>query len=93
MINRENVVKALEDSYRYSNVEEGCTLVLQDVVLSAISLLKEQEPIRPTWLQGKAYCGSCGHGFPRKSADREINYCSYCGRTVKWNDLQKASHV
>lgn len=46
--------------------------------------LKEREPVKPTWLQGKAYCSSCGHGFPRKSADREINYCSYCGRAVKW---------
>lgn len=49
-------------------------------------LLKEQEPVRPTWLQGKAYCGSCGHGFPRKSADREINYCSFCGQAVKWSE-------
>lgn len=47
-------------------------------------LLKEQEPASPTWEQGKAYCEKCGQKLPRKKADREINYCSYCGRPVKW---------
>ena len=47
-------------------------------------LLKEQEPASPTWEQGKAYCGQCGQRLPRKKADREINYCGYCGRPVKW---------
>ena len=48
-------------------------------------LLKEQEPASPTWEQGKAYCGKCGQRLPRKRADREINYCGYCGRQVKWD--------
>jgi len=48
------------------------------------NLLKEQEPALPTWSQGKAYCGNCGKRLPRKRADRETNYCSCCGRGVKW---------
>ena len=50
----------------------------------AEELLKEQEPMKPTWSQGKAYCGKCGQRLPRKSVDREINYCGYCGQAVKW---------
>lgn len=53
-------------------------------IRDAIGMLKEQEPVRPTWLQGKAYCSSCGRGFPRKRADMEINYCGHCGQAVKW---------
>ena len=55
------------------------------VITSAIALLKGQEPVKPTWSQGKAYCGKCGHRLPRNRADREINYCGYCGQAVKWN--------
>jgi len=47
-------------------------------------LLKEQEPVKPTWSQGKVYCGKCGQRLPRKRADKEINYCGYCGHEVKW---------
>lgn len=47
--------------------------------------LKEHEPALPTWSQGKAYCGKCGRGLPRKRAGMEINYCGYCGKEVKWN--------
>lgn len=57
---------------------------LLSVYDDAIALLKEREPILPSWRQGKAYCGECGKRLPRKSADREINYCSDCGQEVKW---------
>lgn len=50
----------------------------------AIELLKEQETVKPEWSQGKAYCGNCGQKLPRKSKDKEINYCGYCGQGVKW---------
>lgn len=56
------------------------------VITSAIALLKEQEPVKPTWSQGKAYCGKCGQRLPRKRSDKEINYCGYCGQKVKWDD-------
>lgn len=51
----------------------------------ALVLLKEQEQTSPTWIQGKAYCGRCSQRLPRKSVDRETNYCSYCGQAVKWD--------
>ena len=45
IIDKEKIVTALEDSYKYSNVEEEYTLMPQDVVLSAIALLKEREVV------------------------------------------------
>lgn len=72
--------EASEETLRYC-VEQD----LEDAGFDVdVEPLKEREPMKPTWSQGKAYCGNCGQRLPRKSADREINYCSYCGRAVKW---------
>lgn len=38
-------------------------------------------PIRPTWQQGKAYCGQCGKRIPLKI---KANYCHKCGREINW---------
>ena len=80
MIDRKKVIKALEDAYVTDGVIK-MSIQDRDVL---VALLKEQEPASPTWEQGKAYCGKCGQRLPRKRADREINYCGYCGRPVKW---------
>ena len=72
-------------AYAYDEIdkkEKTKTVVWID---DALELLKEQEPVKPTWSQGKAYCGKCGQRLPRKRADKEINYCGYCGQEVKWN--------
>jgi NADH pyrophosphatase NudC (nudix superfamily) len=50
----------------------------------AEELLKEKEPVKPTWRQGKAYCGQCGQKMPRKCDGIERRYCSFCGQAVKW---------
>ena len=60
-------------------------ICIDNLMFDALVLLKKQEPALPTWSQGKAYCGKCGHRLPRKRADKEINYCGYCGQEVKWN--------
>lgn len=44
MDKREQIIEALEMSYRYSNVDENNTLVPQEIVLEIIALLKAQEP-------------------------------------------------
>ena len=81
---RENVVKALEDSYRYSNVEERYTLVPQEVVLRTIDLLKEQEAVPVTQREVMHMlvwcCGSCGVAIT--DGDK---FCRMCGKPVKWN--------
>lgn len=76
----ENYEWVLEDAVHNSRTND------KEDIQKIIAMLKKRESVRPIWLQGKAYCGSCGHGFPRKSADKEINYCSFCGQAVKWSD-------
>ena len=93
MPDREKVIKGLEevDAYFHRMTEvcyrgdEATFCDLKEKVADALAMLKEQEPVKPTWSQGKAYCGKCGHRLPRKRADKEINYCGYCGQAVKWN--------
>ena len=46
-MNITQVRKSLEDNYRFSNIDEDFTLVLQEVVLSLINFLKAQEPAKP----------------------------------------------
>ena len=38
-------------------------------------------PIRPTWQQGKAYCGQCGKRIPLKI---NAHFCHKCGREINW---------
>ena len=87
------VIKGLEMSYKYSNVDEDNTLVPQEIVLHAIELLKAQESIAPVkvnrymetdengnWFSPETYdCGNCGVELHDKA-----NYCYLCGRAVKW---------
>lgn len=89
MDKREQIIEALEMSYRYSNVDENNTLVPQEVVLDIIASMKAQEPVKPIMHyvpDGKRssaawQCGNClidiGYG---------ANYCYNCGRAVKWDD-------
>ena len=44
-------------------------------------ILKGKLPVRPTWQQGKAYCGDCGKRIPMKI---KAKYCHKCGREVDW---------
>ena len=57
---------------------------IMEYIDDGYALLKEQEPMKPTWSQGKAYCGNCSQKLPRKREDKEINYCGCCGQEVKW---------
>ena len=54
-----------------------------------IALLKEQEPVEPkkddAWPYPISVCGACGTCL-FKVGDYKPNYCSECGRPVKWDD-------
>lgn len=85
MTDREKVIKEFElfiKEFHPTCTSEGVDL---DMLREVLALLEEQEPVKPTWSQGKAYCGKCGQRLPRKRADKKINYCGYCGQKVKWN--------
>jgi transcription elongation factor Elf1 len=44
--------------------------------------LKAQEPVKPKWRNGYAYCGQCGYKL-HWIVDRN-NFCANCGQAVKW---------
>lgn len=79
-----HVPDACRDCSKHRHWSGNAVTCMESLMEDALDLLKEQEPALPTWSQGKAYCGNCGQRLPRKSVDREINYCGYCGKAVKW---------
>lgn len=60
-----------------------CIAVLHD---DALALLKEQEAVEPKVIRMNAFghpvhaCGKCG-----LLITESMNYCSRCGRSVKWD--------
>lgn len=84
MADREKVVRAVEtcfdswiDKHRYKGLD------LNEVVRmkrDALELLRAQEPVKPTWRQGFAFCGNCGRQF-----NRGFKYCPDCGKGVDWS--------
>jgi hypothetical protein len=78
MTDRDTVIKGIQECDLNGGLIGNCPYK------GILVLLKDQEPAMPTWRQGKACCGKCGQRLPRKMADREINYCGYCGQAVKW---------
>ena len=68
-----------EEWYSHSEV--------QNTANAAMKLLKEQEAVEPINSYGTFRCGNCrnivgyndGHGRGYQN-----NFCSYCGREVKW---------
>ena len=86
MTDWEKVLQALEHCDLCSDMPNcpGCAYLrepdcMEHLKRDIIALLKGQEPVKPTWRRGLAFCGSCGrqfcHGF---------KYCPDCGRPVKW---------
>ena len=87
MEDKDIVVNGLDEIMHYSGEQMFYNdIFIRRIAEDALSLLKEQEAIEPkqkdvahneiNW-----FCGKCGHCVRRLD-----NYCSRCGRKVKWND-------
>lgn len=95
MTNREKVIKGLkccaamsgdecrECPYGHECRDTDLPYGMPHLAADALTLLKEQEPVRPDYspYYQEWYCGNCGKMIPRA-----YNYCGYCGQAVKWND-------
>ena len=46
--------------------------------VSVLTLLKDQEAVKPTWNRGKPFCGACGIRI------RGNKFCSECGKPITW---------
>ena len=89
MGDRENVIESLNKALtrvEYGDMDNVTLSEVEDAIESAITLLREQEPVRPIKKLGivEAFkCGACKWvlgwttEFPL--------YCPRCGRKVDWN--------
>lgn len=84
MTERETVIKklqeALDDAENNGNIYAQ---IRRPVVFNTIAMLKEQEPVKPTYEDffgnRVARCGNCNGYIVR------YKYCPGCGREVKWD--------
>ena len=87
---REKVIALLEryvDAPNLAGVENYGAKIADmpaPLIADALALLKTQEPVKPKWEKGYAYCGKCGYKL-HWIVDLN-NYCPNCGRAVKWDD-------
>jgi hypothetical protein len=79
-----HVPDACSDCSKYGS-ETGLKC-MENLMMDALGLLKEQEPVEPhdehasdddSWYYG---CGAC-----HKAIDYKDRFCRHCGRAVKWN--------
>lgn len=82
-ISLEKVIKGLEwVAVLFSNYERHAMGDEEMQSLNdALTLLKEQKPIRPLIANDMYFCGSCKYAIPRTT-----NYCPKCGKKVEWGD-------
>lgn len=89
MPNREKVLKALEH-HKKTAVCNGCPYAEDSdttqgycpVYDDAITLLSEQEPVKPI-IRGGFYLAECG--YCNEIISLYCVYCPNCGRKVKWD--------
>lgn len=89
MPDREKVIKGLHNLRRYIEDKEWSDKTAGayfETVTEAISVLKEQEPVKPILKRegrNKLYndyvCPNCDNNIVY-----EQNYCSECGRAIDW---------
>ena len=86
-MDREKVIRELEDIQKH--LDTGYSFAISwksELIRDALELLKEQEPVKPTLIRegrNKYY-----NNYVCPGCDNELNYgqnyCSECGRSVKW---------
>lgn len=71
----------------------GLATPFVSLMTDALSMLKEQEAVKPILEQDSMVCGVCGHEVIWQKmlgdgiwADEELDYCPHCGRKVKWDE-------
>jgi len=85
MTDREKVIAQLTADMDIAKLTgESLVHTSRETVETALALLREQEPVKPTEKDGWHYCGACGRSIDSDFADEEVFlYCPNCGRKVK----------
>lgn len=77
----QNICEVTECPYRKDKA--WCVHGLaHDAEMLIAELLKAQEPVKPKWEKGYAYCGKCGYKL-HWIVDQN-NFCPNCGQAVRW---------
>ena len=92
MTEREDIIKRIENSLNWMPTNSMTVTILRSTAKRALSVLKEQEAVKPVldeqtgriWL-----CGKCGTyvGFEDNDPhdpNEYDKYCRECGRPVLW---------
>ena len=86
MIDREKTIRDLETigawhTHHYEPFHYECA----ETIHNALELLKEQEPVKPRFVDGKRNhfikCGKCNLDLMSN-----MKFCPRCGKEIKWND-------
>ena len=61
---------------------------IMEYIDDVVSLLNEQEPVKPIYNEEKygdhlPHCGNCEKVLPNDAVYGEVNFCHYCGKAVK----------
>lgn len=79
------VVKVSEeyDKFVFETIKPYCEkrMRLEISKNELIEAIQKQRPVKPTWQNGKAYCGACGKRIPGKI---KAHYCHKCGQKEDW---------
>lgn len=91
MVDKEKVIKGLGETLQVlgNHVPERYLGYSAGACLDAIALLEAQEPMKPTrYQEGRWFktwrCGACGGTLVFRNGEDKPNYCTDCGRPVKW---------
>lgn len=76
-----NYLRTIDETIVLLNQQENDIHHMGLIIEEYEKELKKQEAVKPTWQQGRAYCGSCGRRIPLKIGAR---YCHKCGKALKW---------
>lgn len=76
-----NAIEILDDFFGGDEKEQ--TMSPADAWKIIREILKEQEPVKPGWNKGTAFCGNCGRRLEKKNKGLTMS-CPECGRKVDW---------
>lgn len=104
MPDREKVIKGLECCLAWPKrgpercaecpyaVSDHFVCFPDDLLADAISLIREQEPVKPyrgdRWPKDAYCCGHCAQALVDTGKNNRPKYCPQCGRKVKWDDVR-----
>ena len=99
MVNREKIIENMNIAKAIlcnpNMITPEMSIKIGQTISDAISLLKEQEPIKPEmfdagdgWID--CYCGNCKRellSFNKSLNIKLPKHCNHCGQAVKWNEI------